>query len=97
MLGIRNPQISWSTGKGISQVVHNPPDNTEPIGAALAIRARTPLIVSAPLNDLGLGQILNTRDPFGNIRNVCSGSNHCDSLQIIVHWNLSENPTRKLE
>lgn len=97
MLGIRNAKITRPTGNRIAHVVQHPRDRSQPIRAAFTPRASPPLIIPAAPNHLGLGQILNTHDSFGRIRNVYPGSNHRRILQVVAYLELSANRTQKLQ
>jgi len=80
MLGISNHNITGPAAEGVSQVVQNSCDRTQPIGTVFASRTSATSIVPATPDNLGLGQILNTRDSFSYISNILSRSSHDDSL-----------------
>jgi hypothetical protein len=86
MLGISNHNITGPAAEGVSQVVQNPCDRTQPIGTVFASRTSAASIVPATPDNFGLGQILNTRDSLGYIGDIFSRSSHDDSLLYEFLW-----------
>ena len=80
MLGIGDHNITRPSTAEIAQVVQNPCDRTQSVGAVLTLWTSTAFIVPAPPDNCGLGQILNTGDSFRYISNIASRSSHSDSI-----------------
>ena len=76
MLGVRDVKVPGKTEDRIPQVVQDPPDLLEPVGALLAARAWPAPARALPLHDLGLRKVLNTRDPFRRVCNILPGRCH---------------------
>jgi hypothetical protein len=68
MLRIGQPDLMGTTREDVAEFVKVASDHTIEVGALPAPRARPPLVVPAPSEDLGLKQFLDTCDTFGRIR-----------------------------
>jgi hypothetical protein len=77
---IREVHIVWTTGSQIPQIMQHPSCPTIPIGTVPTGRAQLSSEVSAALDDLRLGQILDAGDAFGGIGQVFAWSRHGKAL-----------------
>ena len=91
MLGVGDVHVTRPLGDRITQVMKPSHHGAETIGAPAAVRALPTLVVATPLDDLGLRQILDTRDPFRHIADVPSWPSHGDILHESAPRKLSAN------
>lgn len=97
MLGVRDVKVTGKAEDRIPQVVQDPPDLLESVGALLATRAWPALARALPLHDPGLRKVLNTRDTFRRVCNILSGRCRGDPLQTgVSHPESIGRPAQKL-
>src|SRR5213592_3479358 len=80
VLRVGEVDIVWTTRNQITQVMQHALHATIAVGVLAAVRTGTLAIVTAPLDDLRLRQVLNPLDAFRGIRAVFTGSWHGDAL-----------------
>jgi len=76
MAGERDDQINGAVGPGISEVMEGASAHGIAAGAAATAWARTRRPVAAAPLDARFGQILDTRDALGDIRDIFSWAGH---------------------
>jgi hypothetical protein len=76
VLRVKHDQVAWPLGERVAEVVENAARQTIAIGTMAATRAETPAVVAAPEADVGLGQVVNARDPLGGIGSIFAGPWH---------------------
>ena len=81
MLRICDAKIARPPGERISKIVQRSLDAPKPIGAAATLRTATPLVITAPPDNLWFRKVFNTSDPFARIGDVFTGLWHDDDLQ----------------
>jgi len=93
---IREVHVVWTTGAQIPQIMQHPPCPAIPIRTVPTGRARLSSEVSAALDDLRFGQILDASDAFGGIRQILTWSRHGKALRgsRFQAGNLAETPLR---
>jgi len=74
-------KIARSAHDGVAKLMQDSGESTDSIRASATFRTRPAFIVPAAFVDLGLGQILNTSDPFGHVSDVGARLRHADVLQ----------------
>jgi hypothetical protein len=97
VLGVGNLDIPWPTGNGIAQVVQVANDNADAICTPSTFWTPPMPIAATALTDLGLRQVLNTRNPLGHIGNVPSWPGHGDILHQSPSPELSAKPAANQE
>jgi len=80
MDGIREVYVVRTTGSQISHIMQHAPRPTIPVRTVPAPRARLSPEISAALDDLRFGQILNAGDAFAGIRQILTWSRHGKAL-----------------
>jgi hypothetical protein len=93
---IRKVDVVRTTGSQIPPIVQHPSCPTIPIGTVPTGWARLSSEVSAALDDLGFGQILDTGDAFGGIGQILTWSRHGKALRgsRFQAGNLAQIPLR---
>ena len=80
VLRVADVDVARSPRDRIAQIMQLAHHRAETIGAPAAVRTEPTPVVATPLDDLGLRQILSTRDPFRHIADVPSRPSHGDIL-----------------
>jgi hypothetical protein len=93
---IREVHVVRTAGSQIPQIMQHPSCPTIPIGTVPTGRARLPSEVSAALDDLRFGQILDASDAFGGIGQILTWSRHGKALRgsRFQAGNLAQLPLR---
>ena len=88
---IRENDIAWSAGKGVSQIMQGAGNGSKPVCTMFAQRTRPSFIVAAAPYKFWSRQILNTYNPLRFICYIFARSKHLDNLQhrfIFPCWNI---------
>jgi hypothetical protein len=76
VLRVAEAEVTRPPGDEVPQIMEGPLGLAVAIGAVAAVRARSPLVIAAAVEDLGLGQVLNAGDAFGGVGAIDAGSWH---------------------
>ena len=76
MLGVREMDVPRSFADQIPQIMQRPLDGAIAVAASAAFRAWPSREIAAALDQLGLRQVFNTRNPFRPIGSVLSWPRH---------------------
>jgi len=92
MLRVKNVDVAWPTGNQVANVVKDSIARAITKTRLATPGARPMCEVTAPLNDLGFGQIVGVRDAFRDVRQILSGG-HSKALlgQLVWPRNLQDS------
>jgi hypothetical protein len=97
MLRVGDVNIARPARNGIAQIVKPANHRPQAMGTPFALRTEPPLVVATLPPDVGLGQILDPRNPFRLIPDVPSWSGHGHILHESASLELSAKPTTNQE
>jgi hypothetical protein len=91
VLGVNNVQVSGAVAAQAAEVVKDAPAEGVAVAATAAKRAGPTAVVARARLDQGVGQILDTGDPLGTVRQVLSGRHGSLPSALVSAWKAQQN------